>query len=166
MEDIDDTPYIGVDQFGNPKFHAKNDWFMSKYVNLRVRAVPALAAFRRVFGSINCGNEVHAKIQNLEASDMYNDMFEARLKAIPVDELLDAKKALHSYLEIANNPLAKDMAKIGALREAAVIAGVTVIDEDGKTKQGSTLADFYKAVGAALPAAPTVAQPDTPETRH
>src|ERR1700688_4680435 len=136
-------PEFRPEVFASVEFLTKAKFAVDKYASLRARAVPALAAFRRIFGHMNCDTLVFSKIQNLEASDIYCDLFEAKLKALPIDELLSARRALHTYLEIAHSPHSKDSAKIAALKEACVLAGVTVIDEKGNTRLGRTLADFY-----------------------
>jgi hypothetical protein len=140
--------YIPVGQFDFGGFYELNESLVSQYVSLRVRAVHSHIAFRRVFGGVNCDGEMSNRIAALEASDMYNDMLDARLKELPVNELLDAKKALHSFMEIAGNPNARDRDRIQALKEAAVLSGITVIDDAGRSRVGGTLADFYAAVDA------------------
>jgi hypothetical protein len=140
--------YISADEFGDDKFLKVNAMFIERYVTLRARTIPSLAAFRRIFGAVNCDQGVYTRIQNLEASDLYNDLFEAKLKSMPLDELLSPRKALHAYLDIAANPMAKDSAKIAALKEACVIANITVIDEKGQTRAGRDLSDFYADVPA------------------
>jgi hypothetical protein len=133
--------------FADDGFLIDNIHYVQKYAELRIRGVHNLAAFRRVFGAINCVDyqETHNSIQNLEASDTYNDIFEAKLKAAPVDTLLSERKALHGYLDIFHNPMLKESVRVAALKEACVIAGVTVIDDKGNTKRRG-LGDYYREV--------------------
>ncbi|CAN0624540.1 protein of unknown function [Burkholderia multivorans] len=139
---------------------------VTQYAALRARAVPPIRAFMRAFKTGAPDQSTFEKAQALESTDLYNALFEKALAAVPVNELLDSKKALHKYMEVVNHPSSKDTAKISALKEAAVIAGITVIDENGKTRAGASLDDFYKALdearaagnatsGAANEAAPT-----------
>jgi hypothetical protein len=166
---MENNTVISIESFGRETFLQLNITFVDRYASLRVRAVNSLAAFRRVFGNVNCDNQMYARIQCLEASDTYNDLFDAKLKVIPLDEILSARKALHSYVDIAANPMAKDSAKIAALKEAAVLANITIIDEKGNSRRGRSLDDFYAAVDAMDKApgaaAPEPAQPASERTQ-
>jgi hypothetical protein len=102
----------------------------------------------------------------LEGTDWYITEFEKRLAAKTAQELWSANTAINRLLQRIEDPAEKGTVQVMAIKELNVLTGITVEDENGRTRQGGTLADFYKAVGAALPATPTAAQPDTPETRH
>ncbi|MDR5751138.1 MULTISPECIES: hypothetical protein [unclassified Caballeronia] len=90
------------------------------------------------------------KVVLIEASDAYNEAYDRLLKSTPVDQMLSDKKALHGYLDIANNPNLKESVRVQALKEACVLAGITVIDDANRTRKVPTLDDLYKEHGAAL----------------
>jgi hypothetical protein len=119
------------------------------YARLRVLAVQKHVAFRRVFGPVNCDEQMYARIDNLECSSLYMQTFADMLKTIPINKLLNAKRAVHAYLDLAFNPNTRDASRVAALKEATVLAGITVIDEDGRTRLGNGMADFYAAQQAA-----------------
>ncbi|MFX1674403.1 VapE family protein [Paraburkholderia sp. A2WS-5] len=48
------------------------------------------------------------------------------------------------------DPTLKESVRVQALKEACVLAGITVIDDAGRTKKVPTLDDLYKEHGAAL----------------
>jgi hypothetical protein len=66
---------------------------------------------------------------------------------------LDERRALHGYLDIVNNPNMKESVRVQALREACVLAGLTVIDNANRTSRKTpTLNDLYAEHGEALEA--------------
>jgi hypothetical protein len=139
--------------FENHEWLEANRMAVEAYAALRARGIYKMSAFRQVFGSVNCVYpEVHIKIENLEASFLYNGLFETLLKVTPIDHVLNDRRALHSYLDIANNPLLKESVRVQALKEACVLAGITVIDDANRTRKVPTLADLYEEHGAALEA--------------
>ncbi|WP_250534377.1 hypothetical protein [Caballeronia sp. AZ10_KS36] len=148
------TQFLETHYFSDEGFLTDNITFIEQYAALRVRGVYSAAAFRRVFGSINCVDpmETRHRVDSLEASDTYSEAFERLLKSTPVDQMLSDKKALQSYLDIASNPMLKESVRVQALKEACVLAGITTIDDAGRTKKVPTLDDLYAEHGTALEA--------------
>ena len=121
-----------------------------EYVDLRVRGFDSLQAFEAAFGFTNCEN-METKIRRLEATPHYRAAFEARIKAIPVDELINDKIAIVELMTTYRNPRLRDSARIAAFKEALVLAGITTVDADGRTlKAGSDLDDLYADRDAAI----------------
>jgi hypothetical protein len=161
------TTYIDAEDFINEDFLKDNILHVEGYAWLRARSVQSHLAFRRVFGSVNCGDRMHEKIMNLECSTTYMKTFAETLKKTPIDKILNAKRAVHAYLDLAFNPNTRDSSKVAALKEATVLAGITEIDENGRTRLGG-LSDFYAAQAAAphAPPVPPAPVPDEPHSVH
>lgn len=143
------TPDILIhpSQFDLTEFYESNPEFINAYVELRARGYHETIAFRRVFGAINSqDNFTQHRIDSLESNPYFTERFEARLKTIPIDQVLNERIALNWLLRLSSSPYAKDTVRLAAMRDAAVLAGVTVIDDAGNTrKAGRSLDDFYKS---------------------
>ncbi|KAA0179028.1 hypothetical protein FX016_21770 [Cupriavidus gilardii] len=133
-----------------------NQDFVSRYASLRVRGYHAETAFRRVFGIENCDSNMREKIDVLESSDVYERKFHAAAKTIPVSEIINPRLALIELMTVYRNPHFRDSTRLRALNDAMIVAGITTVDENGKTKAGATLDDFYKAEGLRTPPPPPV----------
>jgi hypothetical protein len=142
-------PRIHVDDFLDEDFLKEIAVCVHWYARFRVQSVQSHLAFRRVFGPVNCDNNMYERIQNLECSIAYTRKFAEILEKTPIDKILNAKRAVHAYLDLAFNPNTRDASKVSALKEATVLAGITVLDEDGQTRLGNGMADFYAAQQAA-----------------
>ncbi|AMR79632.1 hypothetical protein [Cupriavidus nantongensis] len=154
-------PTILAIHFADEDFLKDNEYFVDRYVGLRVRGHSQHAAFRRVFGADNIDNYTQHRIDNLESTDFYNDKFDAAVKSTPVDQILNERIALVELMSVYRNPLMKETARLGALRDAMVLTGITEIDENGKTrKAGRALSDFYNTEGLVYPPAAPAAAPD------
>lgn len=161
------TYRIKPDDFIDDDFLTGVFAYVEWYARLRVLAVQKHVAFRRVFGPVNCDNNMYERIDNLECSSLYMQTFADMLKTVPINKLLDAKKAVHAYLDLAYNPNVRDSSRVAALKEATVLAGITVLDEEGRTRLGNGMADFYVEQQAARHETP-VPEPvaDEPHSVH
>ncbi|MDR5757660.1 hypothetical protein [Caballeronia sp. LZ035] len=139
------TKHIPTHLFSDETFLRDNIEFVETYAIQRVRGMYGPSAFRRVFGSVNCIDpmDTRTRVDMLESTYVYADAFDRYLAAMSVDKILSDKKALHGYLDIANNPMMKESVRVAALKEACVLAGITVIDDAGRTKRVPTLDDLY-----------------------
>ncbi len=118
------------------------------YVEYRVQGVFPSTAFRSVYGEENSTDtSAHQRIINLEHTRLYRNTFKARLESLKIGELWSTKIALHELLSLVRNPFAKDAVRLQAQKELNILVGITVVDENGKTKAGASLNDFYKAEG-------------------
>lgn len=137
------------DEFGDDDFIKLNEEYFKQYVEYRVHGFPANTAFLRVFGREYWGEtpqEGWGHIEAIEHTDWYHTTFNARLKEIPTENLFNAKLAMHLYLQTVRSPDSSNREKTNAVKELCVLTGVTIVDENGKTKVGRTLDDFYTAI--------------------
>ena len=137
-------PTIASYHFADENFLRLNEQYVDEYVALRVRGHHPHTAFRRVFGAANAEQHAQAKIDNLESSKTFQTKFEHALKTTPISDIINDRRALVELLSMYRSPFVRDSSRLAALREAMVLAGITVVDENGKTKRaGASLADFY-----------------------
>jgi hypothetical protein len=143
MSSIDEG-LVPPKMFGDQKFAEMNRDIFDKYVEYRVRGYHSHVAFRRVFGEDYMDSVSHIRIEMTEHNPYYQAKFKQRLEQIKIDELWEAKTAVHELISMARNPFAKDSTRLNAMKELNILVGITVVDENGKTKAGRSLADFYE----------------------
>ncbi len=129
--------------FGDRAFAELNTEQFDAYVEYRVRGYHSHVAFRRVFGEEYMDNTSHIRIELTEHNAYVRAKFKERLAAIKVEELWDTKTSLNELLSMARNPFAKDSTRLNAMKELNIMVGIVVVDENGKTKAGRNLSDFY-----------------------
>jgi hypothetical protein len=151
-----------IDDFATPEFIRDNKSFYDKYIEYRVHGYSSHAAFNRVFGSDHwqSNQQGYIRIEAMESTDYYKAEFERQLQGISTDKLWNTKLSLHELLATMRGPFTKDSTRLAAIKELNVLVGITVVDENGKTKAGRKLSDFYDSEGdGATPAKPTPAAP-------
>ena len=134
--------------FAEESFAIVHRELVNQYIAYRVHGYHNSTAFRRVFGAENYDSNSHLRIENLEHNPYYRREFARQLKAIQVEELWNTKIALNELLGMARNVFAKDTSRLAAMKELNIMCGITVTDENGKTKAGRSLDDFYKMANA------------------
>ena len=137
-----------TDEFADPEFIEVNKPFFDKYVAMRVHGYDPKQAFLSVFGAKHFGESQHGyrRIDAIESTQYYTQTFAEKLKQEPVAELWCAKKAIHTLLANVRSPFVRDSTRLAALKELNVLVGIVVVDENGKTKAGRNLSDFYDSV--------------------
>lgn len=142
-----------TDEFADPEFIAQNQPFFDRYVDMRVHGHDSKQAFLHVFGAEHWNENQHGyrRIDEIESTAYYTEQFAAKLKTIPVGDLWDSKKALNALLTNVRSPYVKDATRLAAIKELNILVGIVIVDENGKTKAGRSLADFY-AQSTPLPA--------------
>lgn len=156
-----------VDEFADPEFIDLNRPFFERYVELRVRGFGSRVSFVKIFGTDNYGSPAdgYKRCNDIEESDFYKERFELRLKEITTGELWNTKQTMHELLSIVRDDSARDATRLNAVKELNVLCGITIVDENGKTKAGRTLADFYKTEGINRgSAANAESAPDAPKS--
>jgi hypothetical protein len=155
--------------FSDERFLELNHEFVAEYVEYRIRGHHSTVALRSVFGEENNDPQSHDRIANLEASDAFRKRFAARQKVISKSELWNPEIAMGELMNFMRNPYFKETVRLNALKELNVMLGITIVDENGKTKAGRTLADFYAENGvesAAMPEAKTEPAKADPKAPH
>lgn len=140
---------VPLDEFADPEFIELNKSFFDKYIALRVQGTDSRTAFIRVFGIDHLPQEaqgIHRRLEGIESTDYFNTHFDAALEATPVAKLWNPKRSLNELLCLVKGPLVKDSVKLNAVKELNIMVGIVIVDENGKTKAGRSLADFYDSV--------------------
>ncbi len=151
-----------LDDFAQPDFIAVNEPFFDRYVDLRVHGYSSRTSFIKVFGLDHYPDpqQGYRRTSDIEETDWYRAAFEARLKTVTVAELWHTKSSIHELLAIVREDATRDSTRLNAIKELNVLVGITVVDENGKTKAGRTLADFYAENGKSkVPGKPAPADP-------
>lgn len=139
--------------FDNPKYMATeayaeaNGDLIIAYAKMRVHGIHPSVAFRRIFGESMWAMEPQARIYAVESSELYEETFRSLLRNTPVNELWNDKLAINKLLGIANNSFGTDSTRLRAIQELNVLIGIVVVDENGKSKRGSKMGDFYRDIG-------------------
>lgn len=137
-----------VDEFAEPEFIKINLPFFERFVELRAHGYSSRTAFIRSFGADNYGESPQAgyqRTQDIESSEWYCAAFELKLKELKANDLWNEKESIHQLLSIVRSEMAKDSVRLNAVKELNVLCGITIIDENGKTKAGRSLDDFYRS---------------------
>lgn len=131
---------IAPKAFADEAFAELNSEAFDMYVEYRVKGHHAQTSFIKVFGE---DTRSHLICEYIEHNPYYQRKFKQRLKDIKIEELWDAKMAVNELLATIKNPYFKDSTRLNAIKELNILIGITVVDENGKTKAGRSLADFY-----------------------
>ena len=144
------TFQIYEDEFADQEFIDLNLPFYEAYVELRVLGHSQRDAFIRVFGEDNLEGEIqqqHKRLAAIERTPWFLKAFDDQLNSIDVKKLWSPKKSAHHLLTLVHDIFAKDSVRLNAIKELNVLAGITIVDESGKTRAGRSLADFYAQNG-------------------
>ena len=87
-----------------------------------------------------------ARIYGLKRNPYYKKEFPKQLDSVPLAEMWNPRIAIHQLVKLVRNEMAKDTARLAAIKELNVMTGITVMDEAGNTKMGRSLDDFYTKV--------------------
>lgn len=133
--------------FKDPDFAELNHEAFDAYIEYRVKGHHASVAYRRVFDE---HSQAHLITEYIEHNPYYKAKFAQRLKDLKASDLWDEKIAVHELLSTARNPFFKDSTRLQAMKELNILTNITIVDENGKTKAGRKLMDFYAEEGNAL----------------
>lgn len=124
---------------------------ITEYAHLRVHGMGTLKAMRRVFGEEYYDSNISSRVHALESTEFFKTTFNDILAAVKIDELWNEKLAVHKMLSIVNDDLEKGSTRLKAIQELNVLIGIVIVDENGKTRKGSSMADFYATQNKAAP---------------
>lgn len=124
-----------------------NSQLIKAYVELRIRGWSGIKSMRRIFGEEYYDSNISARVNSLEGSEFYRSEFNDQLASTPISTLWDEKLSINKLLGIVNDDLEKGSTRLNAIRELNVLVGITIIDENGKTRKGNKVGDFYKDIG-------------------
>lgn len=124
-----------------------NPELFEAYATLRVHGVHPSVAFRRVWGDDFWDSFSQSRIYAVESTEHYQNLFRTKLLKTPIKELWNDKIAIHKLLSLVNNVFEKGSTQLRAIQELNVLIGITIVDENGKTRKGGKMSDFYKDIG-------------------
>jgi hypothetical protein len=135
--------------------------FALDYVGFRAFGHAPIVAWRKTFGVVYGGglNEERIRSEMYEYNSTIQALYEMKLKEVSVDKLWTAKAAAHRLLSIAHDPESKCSTQVAAAKELNVMFGITIVDENGKTRAARTLEDFYKEAAGDPPKTDEPAKP-------
>jgi hypothetical protein len=142
---------------------------VSRYLDMRVLGMERESAFLQCFGTDYYDQHLIRRIEALEGNEAFQNELGKRLDAKTPEQMFDLKKAIWNWMSIINSNSARDSSKVAAIKELQVLYGLTVIDANGNTRAGKTLADFYKETDQQKPltagAGELHAEPGSPEAQ-
>jgi hypothetical protein len=112
--------------------------FALRYVEYRAFGHPPIIAWYKTFGMLDNTREDHARSERYEYNPVIQSLYEYKLKELSVDKLWTAKAAAHRLLSIALSPDSKCSTQVAAAKELNVMFGITIVDENGKTRAART----------------------------
>lgn len=147
-----------VDEARTEEFAEDHPFWFDAYVELRVRGTSAQIAFKRVFpNDVTLCPQWPRFLEAVEYNQYTQRRINERLNELSASDLWNPKTSLFELIQIAKDPFAKDTARLGAIKELNVMCNIVVVDENGKTRAGKTLADFYASEGVSIDASKVVA---------
>lgn len=144
--DEDDDFFADPEMFDRDSMRAIYPRQFNKYIDLRVMGIRSDIAFTYCFPKYSQPHDkmvARQRIAFLEASNWFIDTFNAQLAAAKVEVMWNPNKAVNRFLSVLEDPDSKDSARIAAAKELNVLAGITTIDDAGRTRKARTLEDFY-----------------------
>jgi hypothetical protein len=138
-----DNEPIPPAMFEDERFAELNAELFDRYIDMRINGHHPQVILGKVFGPENDGNGSHLRVTHLERNPYYIRNFEARMRNFKVNEVWNANISLHETLKMYRDPMNKCGTRLSALRELNIMVGIVIVDENGKTKAGRSLADFY-----------------------
>lgn len=143
FEDAQEEPSVMADE----NFAIRHAKEYQAYAHLKLSGMLPSIAFRRVFPEyLSTDSFATARIYALESSELFVQYYRQIMLSTPVRELWNEKLAIHRLLTIAQNPFEKGSVHVSAVKELNVLVGITIVDEDGKTRKGGSMADFYRSL--------------------
>ena len=145
---------------GGLAFALANHEQFAKYVQMRVHGVHSHAAFRRLFPQDWFdGSNGYARANAVEFNPWVISKLRDELATVNPAALWNPRLAVHEMLSLARDPYAKEQARLGAMKELNVLLNITVVDENGKTKPGKSLDDFYRDLAMGGDGEPVADEP-------
>ncbi|AWD92473.1 hypothetical protein [Xanthomonas phage Carpasina] len=131
-------------------FAIAHDTEYNRYTELRVHGFHSSVAFRQAFplemseGSLGIGRMLAVEFNPYVVSRLRD-----RLAEVKPQDLWNPNIAVHEIISLARDPFAKEASRIAAMKELNVMLSITIVDENGKTRSGRSLEDFYRDSGKA-----------------
>ncbi|MEX3930860.1 hypothetical protein AB4Y32_03405 [Paraburkholderia phymatum] len=145
--------------FANGDFAKECAPCYDRFIELRILGIPRDLAIVDAFDMIAQG----ASLKNAEQLGLAAELnpyvkarFDAALEAKKPTQLWTANKSISRLLRLIENPNSKGSDKMAAIKELNVLCGITVIDEQGRSRVPN-LNDLYASMLGATPEGPSPA---------
>lgn len=136
-------------EMGTLSFATAHYDLFTQYVELRVHGVHSHEAFRRVFPFAWFeGSNGFARANAVEFNPQTISRLRDAIANVKPSTLWNPNLAIHAMLSLAQDPFAKDNTRLGALKELNVLCNIIIVDENGKSRAGRSLDDFYRDLDA------------------
>jgi hypothetical protein len=140
---------LTLDTFDNTVIAHYHREALDRYLKLKAIGQSSRAALSGAFGF------EYASVMNqqyyidlIESSDAYTSALPKYVATLKHHAVWSPEISARTLAAIATDQSLKSSDRIAAAKELNVIFNITVVDENGKTKAGRSLADFYSDVRA------------------
>ena len=123
-----------------------NERQFAAYTKNRVEGQPPSVAFRRAFGPGHRVDDAFHYVEQIENNPWYKDRFAIELASMPLDKIWNSKVAINALRQMTMDANNKCATRLGAIKELNVLANITFVDENGKTRAVKGLNDFYNSL--------------------
>lgn len=139
--------------FEREEFAKLNQDAFDAYVELVLIGHHPTVAIKRAFGEEYGGDQyTQERINAIERNPYFAERFKKRLAKVTIPELWDAKVSIRELLQMVRSPFVKDSTRLNAVKELNVLAEITFVDEQGRTRaRPKGLDDFYRDEGLQNP---------------
>lgn len=143
--------YVAMpEDFEDPRFAEHNQALFDEFIDLVIQGHDMRASFALVFGmEVATDNYTGQRILCTQRNPYYKMRYKKRMEEMPLKELWSVKSSIHNLVKLVRDPEVAASAKLNAIRELNIIYGITMIDENGNSKMGRSMDDFYKDFGEA-----------------
>lgn len=131
--------------FSDDEFISLNWHLYEKYIKYKVSGWSEVKAFGYAF-KLPFDTQTIQRITHLESTERFQQEFERQMEAMDPNRLWNRNVAVHSLVRLINDPEGRDSTKLAAMKELNIMFNITIVDENGKTRAGSSLEDFYKGM--------------------
>lgn len=140
---------INPREFSDEDFARSCAAYFDKYIEWRVEGYTPQIATGRVFGTEMKPGRAYHMSEALESNPYVTRGIKRGIDKLSERKVWDLNKSVHKLLTIANDPEQSAGSRLAAMKELNIMHGITVVDEEGNTKPGKSLEDFYSAMPIA-----------------
>ena len=138
------SPYdIPPLEYASEKFAKDNLEGFDEYIGFRIAGHSPSVAFCRAFRVPQEHNANNYTIAcAIEANPYIRRGIESALEKMDAKKVWTSSRAVWELMQLVVNQMNRESTRLAAIKELNVLAGITIIDPNGKTKI-PTLQDFY-----------------------
>lgn len=131
--------------FALPSFAELNADVYAAYIELRIRGYPEEHSFCIAFPAEFTDRDQfrHHRVRCVEFNPYTVAKLNERLIEVRSATLWNEKISLHELLSLVRDKSILGATRLQAMKELNVMCDITITDENGKTRKGRKLEDFY-----------------------